>query len=371
MDFKIKTLSELQLLIPNNSISYTIIGGQLYTIDWLEEGFKMDIFPSSFPLGIPVNITISLHQSNPLHFLVTQIYTITSSFPSSEPVLVHLTHNLVFDNFPLVVLIERHDTNEEYNVRALTDLSKYYISSQIQIKTKFYISGVHIPTRGNVYRRMYYMSIYAKEGLDYMTVAVVIKFPGDKSIDSKYSSWMKDSRSPYKFSTFSRDFDLTIVPSGCWDKVESEEYTQIILNQQITKGEYFFKLQWKCLWWPHLAYIELTNSQSGSGINAYIYTNASSTFIAFAHSIVLLANNQVVVSILKVLYTVGMVSIIIRYMYFHTSLINIIIYNTLILLNTWFIEILEITEYFMFQVQWPIVLFDALFCIYLFLMVAS
>jgi hypothetical protein len=364
MDFKIKTLSELQLLIPNNSISYTIIGGQLYTIDWLEEGFKMDIFPSSFPLGIPVNITISLHQSNPLHFLVTQIYTITSSFPSSEPVLVHLTHNLVFDNFPLVVLIKQHDTGE-YNVRALKDLSKYYITSQIQIKTKFHISGIHIPLlHENARHRMYYMTFYAKEGLDYMTVAVVIKFPGDKLIDSKYSSWVKSSYSPYEVSVFSGDIDLTIVPRGCWDKIESEEYTRII-----TKGEYFFKLQWKCLWWPHQSYIDLTNSQSG--INAYIFTNASSTFIAFAHSIVLLANNQVVVSILKVLYTVGMVSIIIRYMYFHTSLINIIIYNTLILLNTWFIEILEITEYFMFQVQWPIVLFDALFCIYLFLMVAS
>jgi hypothetical protein len=355
----------------DTKFSRIIIGGKPNSVNWLEEGFKMDIFPDSFPPDVPVNITISLHQSNYTNFqLVTQVYTITSNYSTSEffeRVEVHLTHNLVFDNIPLprILLFDGDDTHNKSDLLSLPRLSKYYITSSIQMKTNFNIGFVFIHTyNNNAYDQVYNVSFYAKEEHDYMIVVAVVTFPGDKLTNLKYSNWKKDPYSPHKVTMIKDNTDLIVKPSGCWNKLESEEYTQII-----QKGEYSFKLQWKCLWWPHKTYLELNNSQSG--INAYIYTNASGVVVAFAHSIILFGKSQVVVLFVKITYTVSMISII-RYLYFHDRLlINKIVYTILLLLNTWFFDMLKITDYFTFQVQWPLILFGGSLCIYLFFMVAS
>jgi hypothetical protein len=231
------------------------------------------------------------------------------------------------------------------------------------MKTKFNnISGMLIPNIANAYYQVYHVSFYGKKKSNYLVFTAVITFPEDKSIDSKYSKWMKDPNSPYNVSFYNGDtIEIMVEPNGCWEKVESEEY-----KQMIKKGEYSFKLQWKCSWWPHSTYLNVTITKH-SGINAYIYASAFSTFVAFVHSFKLFADDQVVVLIFQISYTFHIVYMVIHYN--QNGLINKIIYNILTLLNIWFFEILEISEHF--QVQWPLVLFDASLCIYLFVMVAS
>jgi hypothetical protein len=290
--------------ITEKGLSHTIIGGRPDSINWLEEGFKMDIFPDSFPPDVPVDITISTHQgnlNNPKLQLLTQIYKITLTASSSGIVLLHLEHNLVFNgtNIDQIYLLLQ---NYEVQLLFLQNLSKYYMSSQFPIKTKFnnYVCGVRVldvlnhnssALANQILRQTYSVSFYGQESSNYLIIAVVIAFPGDESIDSKYSRWIKDPKSPYKGSLINGRVNLTVEPSGCWDKLESEEYTQII-----TKGEYFFKLKWKCSWWPHYTYLKLQNSRSG--IIANVSTTAGDTILAMTH-INLMLNSMVIFSIVS------------------------------------------------------------------------
>jgi hypothetical protein len=234
----------------------------------------MDIFPDSFPLDVPVNITISHslhgHQSSHSKFqLVTQIYTINSTSPSLGIVVVHLQHNLGL-NINHFLLLFKHTTSYQAKVLDLHNLSRDFLTSQIQIKTAYnYVCGVfnYTALANKTYPQVYRISLYEKEVIDYIFIVAVVTFPGDKSIDSKYSRWKKVSKSPYEVSVLNGS-NITVKSIGCWN---SEKYTQTI-----TIGEYSFKMEWKCLWWPIDTFITVDNSNSG--INVSISTNAESGY---------------------------------------------------------------------------------------------
>jgi hypothetical protein len=204
------------------------------------------------------------------------MYNITSTTPSSGIVLVHLKHNLALDdtNMNRFLLLFKHTTNYKARLLNLHNFSRYFLTSQIQIKTAYnYVCGVfnYTALANKIYHQVYRISFYEKEGkIKYMSIVAVVTFPGDKSIDSKYSRWKKVSKSPYEVSVLNGS-NITVTSIGCWDKLESEKYTQTI-----TIGEYSFKMEWKCLWWPIDTFITVDNSNSG--INVSISTNAESGY---------------------------------------------------------------------------------------------
>jgi hypothetical protein len=200
------------------------------------------------------------------------MYNITSTTPSSGIVLVYLKHNLALNdtNINRFLLLFEHTTNYQAKVLNLHNLSRHFLTSQIQIQTAYNtVCGVlnYTALANKTYPQVYRISLYEKEVIDYIFIVAVVTFPGDKSIDSKYSRWKKVSKSPYEVSVLNGS-NITVKSIGCWN---SEKYTQTI-----TIGEYSFKMEWKCLWWPIDTFITVDNSNSG--INVSISTNAESVY---------------------------------------------------------------------------------------------
>jgi hypothetical protein len=171
------------MLKAENSISLIIIGGQPDSIIWLEKGFKMDIFPDSFPPDVPVNITISTQQTALSYSkfpLVTQMYNITSTSPTLGAVLVHLKHNLVFNDTDIIHFLLLSEINEYLPIQ---NVSKYYMTSKIQMENRVnFVCGVlnHTSLAINKILHAYSVSFYTIEVLNYMSIVVVITFPEEK-----------------------------------------------------------------------------------------------------------------------------------------------------------------------------------------------
>jgi hypothetical protein len=215
--------------ITEKGLSHTIIGGRPDSINWLEEGFKMDIFPDSFPHDVPVDITISTHQSSYSKFqLLTQIYSISSTSPSSGIVVVHLQHNVVFND---TNIIKNFFLNAGKNkLLPMQGLSKYFMTSRIQLKFGLLnVSGVldrNYTALANYDNKIlhayqtYTVSFLEKEESGYMIITIIVTF---QPIELKDSGYIGGSHMINE-STY-----VTLEPNGCWGKLKSEEYTQVCL----------------------------------------------------------------------------------------------------------------------------------------------
>jgi hypothetical protein len=330
-------LSDIQI----SEITHTIIGGQPDSLIWLEKGFKMDIFPDSFPPDVPVDITISTHQtglSYSKHKLVTQMYTITSTTPSSGIVLVHLKHNLVFnDTDHCLPLIFEHNTE----LLPLQNLSKYFMSSKVSLEYGYNnISGVIDHNYATALAKSkilhaYSISFYTQELFNSLIFFVVLTFPGDKLITSLYSGWMKDPNSPYEVLMINGSTILTLEPSGCWDKLESENYTEVITKEYI----YYYNLQWKCSWWPLDTLI--TVNRSYSEMNVSISTDAESGYIAIFHFHRDIVKKPIVALLNKITMTIFLQWIyVLRYFYYKDmNLIDLASKSSFTILCIWLAEI--------------------------------
>jgi CTP:phosphocholine cytidylyltransferase-like protein len=250
------------------------------SIDWLERGFKMDIFPDTFPANASVNITIIYHHSYPPAFnkytLVTPNYEIESTHqPSGTAVIVHLKHNVMHrDNNASFHLIHQHDDNTVTS-SAIENISKYFISFKVDSFSCCCVMCSNCTIK-------YGASFYARKTSSHVQVQVVLNSFKDKMKDNKYSKWIKEPISPLEIHhnvTVTTEVELEPSGYGCLTKLEKHSYTMIIDDDPKEEFSFHFKWNSSCPWW------DLWSSQkSSTWIDVHIKDNKPTTAMIFLES---------------------------------------------------------------------------------------
>jgi hypothetical protein len=256
--------------------TFRIIGGMPQSIDWLERGFKMDIFPDTFPANASVNITIIYHHSYPPAFnkytLVTPNYEIESTHqPSGTAVIVHLKHNVMHRDNASFHLIHQHDDNTVTS-SAIENISKYFISFKVDSFSCCCVMCSNCTIK-------YGASFYARKTSSHVQVQVVLNSFKDKMKDNKYSKWIKEPISPLEIHhnvTVTTEVELEPSGYGCLTKLEKHSYTMIIDDDPKEEFSFHFKWNSSCPWW------DLWSSQkSSTWIDVHIKDNKPTTAMIF------------------------------------------------------------------------------------------